>query len=114
MNKIECLRCGLLLPCSAVLPLLCGCGHRHRDNSELRQVDAPPGLVSKAVMVTTAYTKWLQAGAPLRTTNEVKAITAICTTCPLFQNGACGVCGCNVQRKAALATEHCPLGKPKW
>ena len=118
--KIRCTRCEKLLPCSAKLPLLCGCGFRHFDQSQLQQIDAPPGLPKQILTATTAYTKWLQAGSPLRDAREVDRIFEICQACPLFKEDHCGVCGCPINRelsmlnKIAMATEHCPLSQPRW
>jgi hypothetical protein len=121
MNKIRCLRCDRKFPCTAKLPLLCGCGHRHFDQSELQQVDAPPGLTQKVMTATTAYTRWIQAGRPIRDAVEVARIhSTICRLCPLLKNDVCGACGCSctgsvsITNKIAMATEHCPLDPPKW
>lgn len=118
--KIRCKRCERLVPCTAKLPLLCGCGRRHFDQSELEQVDAPPNLPKLVMTATTAYAKWVQAGRPMRTAAEVEKIHAICQACPLFKGDHCGLCLCpvsgevSIRNKAALATEHCPLSEPKW
>lgn len=120
MSKVQCLRCQKLFPPTVKLPLLCGCGFRHFDQSQLQQVDPPPGLPTKVLAATTAYTKWLQAGEPLRPASDVERIFAICQACPLFKGDHCGLCGCAINRevsmfnKIAMATEHCPLSQPKW
>ena len=120
MTKVRCERCKRLFPATAKLPLLCGCGHRHFDQSELQMVDAPPALPKMALEATTAYTRWLRAGRPMRDAAEVERIHAICQPCPLFKGDHCGLCGCALSRevsvynKIAMATEHCPLSEPKW
>lgn len=117
MCRIQCKRCEKLVPCSAKLPLVCSCGHRHNDQSQLQQVDAPPGLPQKVLTATTAYTRWIQAGRPMRDAVEVSRIHTICRLCPLLQNDVCGKCGCSctgavsITNKIAMATEHCPLEK---
>lgn len=116
---IQCQRCKLLVPDRVVLPFLCGCGHRHCNQIELVQVDIEkrPTLIQKAIKATTAYTKWIAAGRPMREPSEIARLFAVCEACPAYDDGRCGQCGCgigrerNVANKIALATEACPLGK---
>lgn len=66
--------------------------------------------------------RWIAAGRPLRTHDEVKSLFQVCEGCPLFQQikpgvGRCKACGCFLKRsgkhfnKLAWGTESCPEGK---
>jgi len=66
-----------------------------------------------------ALKRWMAAGRPTRTDEEVAAIEAICKTCGKYEpiEGRCSVCGCKILTpgiailsKARLATENCPKG----
>jgi len=70
-----------------------------------------------------ALKKWVAAGRPTRTDEEVEAIKAICKSdeCKKYEpiEGRCRACGCKIHTpgitilsKAKLATETCP--KDKW
>ncbi len=68
-----------------------------------------------------ALKKWIAAGRPTRTNEEVMAIENICKQCEKYEaeSGRCKVCGCKITTpgiailsKAKLATEVCP--KEKW
>ena len=69
-----------------------------------------------------AMARWIAAGRPTRTQEQIDAIlTTHCGPCEHFTNGACGKCGCKVNRnpeawrnKLAMGTEACPLDPPKW
>jgi len=67
-----------------------------------------------------ALKKWVAAGRPTRTDEEVEAIEQICKQCEKYEteSGRCKVCGCKITTpgiailsKAKLATEVCPKGK---
>jgi hypothetical protein len=89
--------------------------------------DDHPSMVSKLFSVTTATLKWIRAGRPTRTPEEVAAAFKLCQACPKFiptaedrSKGTCKLCGCGLAsiggmaNKISMATEHCPLKNPKW
>ena len=45
------------------------------------------------------------------TDEKYKKRITICDKCPELGVDTCGVCGCNVTKKAKWSTEKCPLGK---
>ena len=65
----------------------------------------------------TAMAKWVAAGRPMRTHDEIAERLAICHGCERLKNDVCLSCGCQcieteiVMNKLTLATEKCPLGK---
>lgn len=70
---------------------------------------------------SNARTKWINAGKPLRTEEEIKMIfDTYCKTCPFLENNNCKLCGCNIKRqgvhlnKLAWSTEQCPHNPPFW
>jgi hypothetical protein len=72
------------------------------------------------VRYAAALKKWVAAGRPTRTDEEIEAIEAICKQCEKYEpiEGRCSVCGCKIltpgitiMSKAKLATEKCPKGK---
>ena len=74
-----------------------------------------------ALKYAVALTRWIAAGRPIRTDEEVEEIVAICEDCDKYKTDEkrCRVCGCGVStgglaifNKARLATERCP--KDKW
>lgn len=78
---------------------------------------------SKIARFAKSTAKWVAAGSPVRTDEEVEAILVICGTCEHF-NGkrtGCKLCGCRINinksgtlNKARRATEQCPANPPKW
>jgi hypothetical protein len=38
----------------------------------------------------------------------------ICSECPLCRQGQCLICGCNLEKKAQMATEECPHHIKRW
>ncbi len=71
-------------------------------------------------------TEWLDAGKPLRTTEQIEAIHQTCSECPHFdkvnaRRGTCRWCGCQIRmrgkhvNKAAWGTTKCPdPDGPRW
>jgi hypothetical protein len=67
-----------------------------------------------------ALAKWMKAGFPTRTDEEVERIVSICQSnkCRGYVGGRCRFCGCQVNtgpaivNKARMATEDCP--KKRW
>ena len=87
----------------------------------------PPREPSKARQVYTysmAVAKWVAAGKPQRTQEEIDATLAICAGCEMFIDDGrprCRLCGCSVNsqpngliNKIAMATESCPATPPRW
>jgi len=78
-----------------------------------------PNLMQKAVSYAKAVRRWVAAGKPERTQEEVEAIyEEHCSKCALFRNGVCNACGCPastdqppLRNKLRMATEACPLGR---
>lgn len=79
-----------------------------------------PGPVKRAARYSKAVARWIAAGRPTRSQDEIDALLAICQGCEHFNAdaSACRRCGCNLNNqrsgltnKLAMATEHCPLGK---
>jgi hypothetical protein len=95
-----------------------------------QRVLRPQNTVSR---YAKAITKWVSAGAPTRTDEEVDEIFETqCKQCPLYSvdRGRCKSCGCNLSgdeaglksllklfhanalvNKIRMLTEHCPLGR---
>ena len=75
-----------------------------------------PTLLQQSVGVTKEVAKWVKAGAPLRSADEVARLHAICKACEHWNPkgfifwGRCNVCGCG-SLKAHLETSTCKLGK---
>lgn len=66
-----------------------------------------------------AVVKWIAAGSPVRTQEQIDAAFDICKSCEFFKgegdSGTCQKCGCYVNRvgvlnKIRMATEKCPDG----
>lgn len=78
-------------------------------------------LLEKAVSYTTALRKWVGAGRPERTQEEIEAIfNEHCSKCDMFdkERKICNSCGCPsntnqpaIRNKLRMATEACPLGR---
>lgn len=83
--------------------------------------DAVATLLNKAVNYATAMRKWVAAGRPVRTDEEISAIfDEHCNGCAMFDKarGVCNSCGCPaskdqpaIRNKLKMATEACPLGR---
>jgi hypothetical protein len=107
------IKCGVTgLP---VTPEICG-----RCNEETR--DRTAKLGDKFFGYASAIKRWVAAGRPTRTKEEVKAIfEEHCKGCEKYdeKNHACRNCGCSVEadgnnpltNKLAMKTEKCPLGR---
>lgn len=91
----------------------------HTESSEIK----PPSAITRARNYVSAREKWIQAGRPVRSTEEMAAIFAICEACPsdkykplpVVDGGTCRACGCGIAKerkvanKIAWGTEVCPL-----
>ena len=73
----------------------------------------------KVVRYTRALSRWVKAGRPVRTEEEIIQIfEQHCQACSDYEErtSSCGHCGCRVNtsniaplNKIAMQTEHCPL-----
>lgn len=76
----------------------------------------------------TERKKWIEAGKPMRSEEEIKRIHDLCSQCPMFRKkeghisgyDKCGICECNLHptsktlNKIAWATTECPKDDPEW
>ena len=79
-----------------------------------------PGITTRAMRYSRAVRRWVAAGRPVRSEEDVQNIFEIhCKTCEQYdqKKEACVICGCRVRRrglallnKIRMATEGCPLG----
>lgn len=110
-----------------------------RQCTATEQVVAP-GIIQRARHYKTAIEKWIDAGKPIRTDEEVtRIVEQACGNCDLFNGKIClhDKCGCNIKlpteervsliaiaispamtNKVRMATEDCPLvcgcGHSRW
>ena len=80
-----------------------------------------PGMVSLAYKYTRALSRWIKAGRPVRSEEEIHRIfEAFCMPCEAYdaEGSSCQNCGCRVNtkqiaplNKIAMGTEMCPLEK---
>lgn len=77
-----------------------------------------PGLVAKVAHGAAGIAAAV-AGVDKASDEEIERRQAICKGCEfavkvlgVFKK--CGKCGCVIKAKIRLASEHCPLEKPKW
>lgn len=71
-----------------------------------------------------ARSKWVAAGKPTRSDEQVRELLSICQACPQYKahsrkHGKCKLCGCALNLGSALnklrwATEACPDEPPRW
>ena len=79
------------------------------------------GFFNLAYRYTRALSRWIKAGRPVRSEEEIKRIFEdFCKPCEAYEEGTCRYCGCHVNlvkaaplNKIAMATEECPLEKWK-
>ena len=79
----------------------------------------PPSKGGKLGRYASAVSRWVAAGRPVRSEEEIQRIyDTCCRPCEHFdpQKGTCKICGCRVRRNGAallnkikMATEHCPI-----
>ena len=74
-----------------------------------------PSLIQKAVNAGTALGRVVKSAVtrekvrvPLE---ETARRMAICKGCEFYINARCRKCGCYMNLKSRLETEHCPIGK---
>jgi len=84
----------------------------------------PPRIATRIGNYTRAVSRWIAAGRPVRSDEQVRYIyETYCKPCEHFdeRRNACLLCGCYLspngaalQNKLRMATEHCPLQPAKW
>lgn len=118
----KCKRCGRIVTVAAdkdgnPLPIsldkLRPCGYLAGQTWSFRS----PGLIQQVKNYASAVTKWIEAGRPERSDDEMIQLLAICENCEFYNNNRCLKCGCRLSgghpivSKLKMATEHCPIGK---
>ena len=85
------------------------------DCSAVEPIDVP--RPRQAWSYLQAVTRWVLAGRPRRSQEEISRLLAICRRCPHYRLGRCALCGCRLgggsplTSKLAMATKHCPDGR---
>ncbi|MCR9116082.1 MAG: hypothetical protein NXI22_03935 [bacterium] len=89
-----------------------------RDRNSRRNCPAASGpILSKAAVYGVAVARWMLAGRPVRSDEEVTEIfDNLCGPCEHFNGDSCDKCGCKIsksrsamQNKIRMSTEHCPI-----
>lgn len=136
MKRWTCINCGHSFRVQvAVPPVHCKCHYIDRDGSGFIDVATgePIPLAVKAVRMATAVERWVDAGRPSRTDEQVDAILRDhCSQCPHFADSRCTHqnCGCQIRsaagerekllswilpgamlNKLRMGTEKCPAGR---
>jgi len=97
------------------------CGYQARRPGTRRNcsVERPPSVTAQLSSYAAAVSRWLGAGRPVRTDEQVAGLLAIChdNRCGKYRDGQCIACGCRVNssgwalaNKLRMATESCPKG----
>lgn len=95
------------------------CGYQARRAGTRRNctVERPPSVTAQLSSYAAAVSRWLAAGRPVRTDEQVAGLLAICqdNRCGKYRDGQCLACGCRVNssgwalaNKLRMATESCP------
>lgn len=97
------------------------CGYVARKPDTRRRCGSPPqgaGMFARVSRYATAVARWIAAGRPTRTDQQVAALLANCEACEHYADGACRKCGCRVSaspnalaNKLRMLTESCPIGR---
>lgn len=97
----------------------CGYVARKPNTRRMCSVDRPPSVTAQLSSYAAAVSRWLAAGRPVRTDEQVGELLAICqdNKCGKYRDGQCLACGCRVNssgwaltNKLRMATESCPKG----
>ena len=96
-------------------------GIRIYQEASLAKKTEHPSITHRALSYATAVAKWIAAGSPRRSYEEVARIyDSVCVNCNRFSKkfGTCRICGCSVNKsksallnKIEMATERCPDGR---
>lgn len=79
-----------------------------------------PGYAGMAYRYGRALSRWIKAGRPIRSEEDIATLYEICKTCRAFETetNSCKFCGCRLGtnsnpliNKIAMATERCPVDK---
>jgi|TARA_R110000787_G_scaffold112958_1_gene221866 hypothetical protein len=73
-----------------------------------------PSFFKMVKSFTAASADFIAKGAPICTVEEYKDRLDTCNQCPFLikKNKRCGKCGCLLEFKARMKTQHCP--EKKW
>ncbi len=116
-HDYRCTTCGRLYADVRRLPL------RVRCPGTDAQHPPAPSLVRRAWNYAAAVSRWIAAGRPTRTPEQIAERLATCQACPHFNAArrTCRKCGCCVSviadalaNKLAMGTEVCPDDPPRW
>lgn len=97
----------------------CGYVARKPNTRRMCSVDRPPSVTAQLSSYAAAVSRWLAAGRPVRSDEQVGELLAICqdNRCGKYRDGQCLACGCRVNssgwalaNKLRMATESCPKG----
>ena len=98
--------------------------NKSADSSEMLAEDdvIERSLAGKVLSYGQALDRWVAAGQPVRTDEDVERIySTLCEPCAYFNRCKhyCKICGCQVRshgspftNKIRMGSEHCP--KEKW
>lgn len=112
----QCARCGFVAAPTRFPP------EKVRRQCQMTAVLAvrAPKFADRVRSYREARERWIAAGRPVRTTEEMARLHEICTACEHFSGASCKLCGCAIHpsrkwlNKLSWATEHCPLDEAKW
>jgi glycosyltransferase involved in cell wall biosynthesis len=76
--------------------------------------DVPPGVAEKVANFSWSMLEHFAKGGKQASEATVKHRLELCLLCKHRVVGNCGVCGCPLEKKLALATSRCPLGDAKY
>lgn len=80
--------------------------------SRLSEEEAkPPSAAKMAASLARSLWDWAMGGFGMASEKEQARRLEICRACPQWRDGRCLICGCFVNLKFQLKTEHCPLDK---
>lgn len=71
----------------------------------------PPGMLRQASSFAAALARHVANGATQTDAARFELRLATCDECPSRNLEKCGECGCPIEKKAAMESEKCPLGK---
>ena len=84
-------------------------------NRKRKQILPPITEMAKNVVQSgiRATKHYIKTGSIKVSDAEIQRRLTICKSCPhyLKTKGRCALCGCFMNFKAKLASEHCPIGK---
>lgn len=68
-----------------------------------------PSKLKMAANLAKAVTKYVASGAENVTTEQLEARLDVCNMCEFRNDSQCSICGCFIEKKAAMKTEDCPM-----